>query len=278
MILSRVIYKGIWIFILLIFLSEGILAQKYLNEGNKYFDRNMFEEAIPYYLKEMDKGRHYKSKVEAREKLANCYRLTGRFLEANEMYKKIVDRSGRYHKSEHILNYANSLKSSALYAEAAEQFKKYMKLEPDDPMGEIYLQSCDMAQKWLDEEKEYFVMNFDELNTERSEFAPCYFKDGIVFTSEREDSKKKFISFNSLGNEVRTDLYYVDLIHTADDDYSVKNLERLNSFLHDGSATFSRDGKTVYFTRTVMGDKNRKTNVVLNSLQVFCFFSSYPGV
>ena len=41
--------------------------------------------------------------------------------------------------------------SSAKYAEAAEEFKRYMKLMPDDPMGDIYLESCDIAQAWLNE-------------------------------------------------------------------------------------------------------------------------------
>lgn len=257
--------------------AGGLTAQRNLNEGNKYFDRNMFEEAIPHYLKEIDRGKNYRAKNEAREKLASCYRLTGRFLEANEMYKKILDRSGRYNKTEHVLNYANSLKSSALYEEAAEQFKKYMKLEPDDPMGEIYLQSCYMAQDWLLEEKEYFVMNFERINTAESEFGPSYLGDGIVFTSERKDSKKKFINFSTLGNELRTDLYYFNLNQLNNEEYSTENFDEVNSFLHDGAAAFSKDGNTVYFTRTIMGEKNRKTNVVLNSLQIYVSHKQSDG-
>ncbi len=261
--------KKILISAVFILYAGWLQAQKNLNEGNKYFDRNMFEEAIPYYLKEMDKGRNYKAKNEAREKLASCYRLTGRFLEANEMYKKILDRSGRYNKPEHVLNYANSLKSSALYEEAAEQFTKYMKMEPDDPMGEIYLQSCYMAQDWLLEDKEYFVMNFERINTEESEFGPSYLNNGIVFTSERKDSKKKFINFSTLGNEMRTDLYYFDLTQLNNQEYVTENFDEVNSFLHDGAAAFSKDGNVVYFTRTVIGEKDRKTNVLLNSLQIY---------
>jgi len=261
--------KNIILFIIILFLQTNLtIAQKNLNEGNKYYDRNLFEEAIPYYLKEIDKGT-YKTKREAMSQLANCYRLTGRFLEANEIYKKILEKSSYYNKSEHILNYANSLKSSALYEEAAEQFKKYISLEPDDPMGKIYLKSCAMAQDWLNEEEHYFVMNFEQINTEESDFAPCYYDEGIVFTSSREGSMKKFINFSGNSDELKTDLYYANLLGRTEENITIRNIDQLNSFEHDGSATFSSDGKEIYFTRTVMGTKNRKKNLVLNSLQVF---------
>jgi len=244
-------------------------AQKYMNEGDRYFDRNLFEEAIPHYLKELEKGKSYTVKNEARVKLASCYRLTGRFLEANEIYQKIVYASNRNNKSENVLSYANSLKSSALYEEAAEQFKQYIQLEPLDPMGPIYLESCYMAQEWLNEEDEFFVMNHEMFNTVESDFAPVYYDDGIVITSSREGSLRKFINLSDISNEAATDLYYINLLIPPDAQPEMTNMEGLNTFVHDGSATFSRNGNEVYFTRTVMGKKDRKTNMILNSLQVY---------
>ena len=42
--------------LLLLFPLSELFSQKFLNEGNKYFNRNLFEEAIPFYLKEIEKG------------------------------------------------------------------------------------------------------------------------------------------------------------------------------------------------------------------------------
>ncbi len=259
----------VFISTLLIFQLSETIAQKYLNEGNRYYDRNLFEEAIPHYLKELEKGKSYTAKNEARERLASCYRLTGNFLEANEIYKKIVYTSNRNNKSENVLNYANSLKSSALYEEAAEQFQNYITLEPDDPMGPIYVKSCNMAQDWLNEEDEYFVQNLEMINTSESDFAPAYYNNGIVITSSREGGMRKFINLSDISNETATDLYYINLRNSNPQQPDITNMELLNSYLHDGSATFSKDGNEVYFTRTVMGKKDRKKNVILNSLQVF---------
>jgi len=144
-------------------LSVNVSGQKYLNKGNKYFNRNLFEEAIPYYVKDMN-ARSYKIRIEAMEKLANCYRLTGRFWEAEEMYRKILEMSRDKNKAEHYLNYGKSLKSSAKYEEAAVQFAKYIELMPSDPMGDIYFESCFLAQQWLDEEEKYIVRNYEMIN------------------------------------------------------------------------------------------------------------------
>jgi outer membrane protein OmpA-like peptidoglycan-associated protein len=255
-------------FLLLLFPVGELFSQKFLNEGNKYFNRNLFEEAIPLYLKEIEKG-SAKAKPEAREKLASCYRLTGRFLEANEMYKLILDKSQKTNKPENVLHYANSLKASARYAEAAEQFENYIKLMPNDPMGKVYLESCTMAQAWLDQPEESTVNNLEQINTDRSDFSPVFYKDGILFTSDRDGSTRKFISVSGAVNETMTDLWYVDLVHLNKEVPEIVNFTGLNSDSHDGTATFTPDQKRVYFTRTIIGKKNKKTNLVLNSLQVF---------
>ena len=248
---------------------EPASAQKQLNEGNKYFDRNMFEEAIPFYLKEIESG-NPKFRNDAKEKLANCYRLTGQFLEASDMFKQILDKGSKNDKAENYLNYASSLKNAAKYEEAASIFKKYMELAPTDPMGKVYFESCMLAQQWLDREELYFVKNLEVVNSEESEYAPVIYKNGIVFSSARQDSKKKFINFSDNITEICSDLYYIDLMKSQEGQTEVlENLANLNSEQHDGTSTFSSDGTEVYFARTVTGSKNKKTNVILNSLQIF---------
>ena len=252
----------------LAFHCEDAFSQRHLNEGNKYFDRNMFEESIPFYLKEIQTGK-VKYKNEAREKLANSYRLTGRFLEATEIYKVILDKGSKNNKAENYLNYATSLKNAAKYEEAADMFKKYIELAPNDPMGSVYLESCFTAQNWLDAESRYFVKNEELVNTPGSEYSTAWYNDGIVFSSARPDSKKKFINIEDDISVMRSDMYYLDLIKSKDGVASIENFSGLNSPYHDGTPTFSADGKEVYFARTITGTKDKKTNVVLNSLQIY---------
>ncbi len=243
-------------------------GQKYLKKGDAYFNRNLFEEAIPYYLKEKEKGT-YRSKLKAIERLADCYRLTGQFFEAEQQYEYLMKRDRRGRNPVHVLNYAKSLKSSAKYEEAAEQFKRYIELVPDDPMGPIHLESCYQAQQWLVEESRHIVKNLDLINTEKSDFSTFIYDQGILFSSDREGSTRKFINLADDVNMVRLDLYYQDLRKEGGQYPESVPMEGINTYWHESTPTFSPDGNEVYFTRTVSGGKDRKTNTVVHSLQVF---------
>ena len=186
-------------------------------------------DAILHYFKAVENPDR-DVKYEAMIKLANCYRLTGQFEEAEEWYKKIFKRKRR--DPENILNYAKALKSSAKYAEAAEEFSKYAQKNSSDPMGKIYVESCRLAQQWLDEPVSSEVRNVEILNTTGSEYSPVYFKDGIIFTSSRDGGTKKLLSFNGGNNEILTDLYYVNL-NTPADELTVEKMSGLNTPYHE---------------------------------------------
>ena len=261
--------KHFVIFSVFIFaLSSAAVAQKNSDKGDKLFDKNMFTEAIPFYeleIKEKDKN----TIDHAMLKLADCYRITGEFEKAEETYRTYLKKKKKDPTA--VLNYALSLKSSAKYAEAAVQFAEYIKLNPSDPLGKIFLKSCDLAQIWLDETIGKEVRNVEKINSPASDFAPVFLSPSeLVFTSSRVGATEALISFNG-GNEMRRlDLYDVD-INSIDEKTKVEieNLKAINTSMHEGPATFSKDGKEIYFTRTASGKRNTKTNKVLNTLQIF---------
>ena len=248
-------------------LSGSLFAQRESDKGDRYFDKNLFAEAIKCYQLEIKTNS--KSVEHAMQKLADCYRITGEFEKAEETYKKILKKKSKDPKN--YLNYGQSLKSSAKYEEASVQFRQYMKLNPSDPMGKIYLQSCDSAQNWLNETIGKEVRNVDKINSPLSDFSPVFYgPNELVFSSSRIGSKEALISFNGGMDMHRLDLYSVE-INSIDEKSKteVTNLTAINTPMHEGPATFTKDGRELYFTRTVTGKKDKKTNKVLNTLQVF---------
>lgn len=239
-------------------------AQKNLDKGNRLFDLNMFEEAMVYFQKEIDANKSKEAKAESMQQLANCYRMLGRFEEAEEMYRNIFRTKKRDPKN--VLNYAHALKSSSKYAEALEEYTQYALLNPDDPMGEIYIESCRLAQQWLDEPLKNEVRNFMPANSSSPDFAPAFYEKGLVFCSSREGSKRKFISVNGKNEETLLDFYMADISSEAP---NAVPFHVLNSYLHEGPASFSGDGRSVYFTRTMEGRKDKKKNRILSTLQIF---------
>lgn len=257
--------------LIIVFISNNYFSQRNSDKGDKYFNQNVFNEAIKYYQLDI-KARDRKTSEYAMQKLADCYRITGEFEKAEELYKKILKKKKKKDPLCY-LNYGLSLKNSAKYAEATEQFKEYVALMPEDPMGKIYLASCDSAQKWLDETIGKEVKNLEKINTELSEFSPVIYKDGkLFFSSSRIGSKEAFISLDGGTEMHRMDVFSINMSNVESKNFNKKNItnfKEINSPAHEGSACFSENGKEVYFTKTLKGKRDKKTNSVLSSLQIY---------
>lgn len=257
-------------FIAMLFVVQLVSAQINANKGDRYFDKNLFREAIKYYELEIKNGK--KNTIDyAMIKLADCYRLLGEFELAEETYKTILKKKRNQDDPFNYLNYGKTLKNSAKYAEAKEQFAIYIKMKPEDQMGPILLHSCDSAQLWLEQTIGKEVTNVEKINTQYSDFSPLLVNNSeLIFSSSRPESKKAFVSFNG-GLEVdRMDIYKINLYKLSEEkNTNPTNFRELNTALHEGAATFSADGNEVYFTRTVKGSKNKNKNEILSSLQIY---------
>lgn len=93
------------------------------------------------------------------------------------------------------------------------------------------------------------LVNTTEINQEGSDFAPAFYQNGIVFVSSRtkngvQDARTKetynrlyFSSFDPNGDPTSPGSFSLDINRKSDE-------------IHDRALSFSRDGKTVYYTRT----------------------------
>lgn len=250
----------------ILFIPMENFAQKNLQKGNRFFDLNQYEKAIPYFEKDM-KSSDRDVKLEATFRLADCYRLIGDFENAEKIYKKLIKRGG----PESLFKYGLALKAAAKYAEAKKVFEKYVKKQPEDPKGIMMVKSCDFAQEMLDAERNYDVRELKTINTENVEISPVFYKGGIVFSSQRAGGIRPFVSLDGGTTEVLLDLYYMDFDGS---EASLGNkpyfFPGLNTAMHEGPATFTADGKTVYYTSTVKGKRlSDSADVVQNTLQIF---------
>lgn len=241
-----------------------------MEKADRYFDENLFTQAIKYYEAET-KSKNKKNKEKAFKRLADCYRITGEFESAEELYRKIIKK---YRKDPlNYLNYGLSLKSSAKFAEATLQFQDYCKMAPNDPMGPVYLASCDSAQRWLDESLGKEVKNMVSINSDQSDFSPVLLPDGrVLFCSARPGSKQAFVSFDGGNQQTRLDLYLADLDKikaVARVETPLARMKAVTTPAHEGPACISHDGKHVYYTKTVKGKKNKSKNSIVSTLQIY---------
>jgi hypothetical protein len=100
-----------------------------------------------------------------------------------------------------------------------------------------------------------------QLNTETSDISPVLKGDTLIFSSSRTGSVKKTIDVKEGGKSTMLDLFYVNLQDSTLKTSNKGYLKNLNTYMHEGPATFSADGNTVYFTRTVRGKKDKKEHL-----------------
>lgn len=239
-----------------------------MEKGDRYFDLNLFTEAIPYYLEASQEGKP-QEKEAALLQLGNCYRITGQFEEAESTFQKILKNKKTPASS--YLNYALALKASSKYTEAIESFEKYRTKNPaDSATANRMIQSCLLAQRWLDEEIEYDVNLVEKLNTTAPDFAANYYENGIFICSSREGSLKPLINFTGGGDaSAALDYYFMDISRPVD---SIKEPVQfpglLNTISHEGPGSFTNDFSTLYITKTVTSAKS-KSQKRLKTLQIF---------
>lgn len=90
------------------------------------------------------------------------------------------------------------------------------------------------------------VQNANEINQEGSDFAPTYFKQGIVFVSSRGKTGPR----DPKTGETYAELYYAFFNYNGEPSFPQRvnfTTEKRSNF-HDGPVCFTRDNKTAYMT------------------------------
>ena len=262
--IQRITYIIIFAFLL----SFATSAQ--LKKGNKRYEYFNYSEAIPYYQKAA-KSDDKEERFEATQKLANCYRFTNDVVNASKWYAKVL----KYETADSI-NYfylGQALRSQALYDKAAAAFKTFIKYAPDSLEAGKYLSYCTDIKEWLVLPDMADIKNVSTINSKYSDFGPAFYRDGVVFTSDRR--------FDAIDNNIYgwtnfsyLNLYYSEPEYTGnywDAMSEPKSMAKnFNQTYHDGPASFAEDDGLVYVTKTVTKDaKHEKGKPQTYLLKIF---------
>lgn len=234
--------KQLSLALLFVFSANCCIAQ--LNKANTFFNNYEYAKALPIYKKIVKRD----SNIEALQRLADCYRLLKEYEPAEKVYEIVVQR-----KDINPINYfyyGVTLKNNNKPSKAKEQFVIYSRLVPGDKSTNVSIRSCDDIKIWLTRPPHFEVRNVKELNTKAAEFCPVYYKNKIVFTTERS---KDLVNFETSGlnQQPFLDVYYA----VVTDDNGKANYSKVrpfpapvNSDYHDGPISFDNNG-TLYITR-----------------------------
>lgn len=250
--------KNIFIFFFLILSSLVSYAQ--LDKANKHFENGEYNKAIEVYKNILKKGEN----LEALENIANSYRLIRDYAQAEGYFEQLIKKENTV--SVNNLYYGLVLKANGKTDEAKQQFKEYAKISPNDKKVGLYIKSCDIQKSLEKKAKQYSVAPEIKINSESSEFSPVFYKDNLVFVSDKSLPL-------STDLEKYYHVYFVDIKNNSDK----KKIEPLpypvNMEYHDGPVNFNPEQNTAVITHVDVDKKRDKDFINRSKL----YFSKLDG-
>jgi outer membrane protein OmpA-like peptidoglycan-associated protein len=240
--------------LLVTLIASSSIAQKgQIEKANKEYDKYSYIDAREIYLKVVEDG--YQS-AQVFQKLGDTYYYNSEYADAANWYQKLINQYPSEVEPIYYYRTAQCLKSMGKYEESDLMMDAYSKVGgagiilnnyKDDPN---YLKSIAFQAKG-------YIVEKTRINTEYSDFGPTYFGNKVVFASATKDTEgAKVFAWDE---QPFLDLFEAD----RDANGYLSNVTPLegdiNTRYHESSATFTKDGSTVYFTRNnfIDGKKGR---------------------
>jgi len=212
-------------------------------EGNRAYKAENYFFAIDHYKKAL---RVDKKDIQLPFLIAECYRLANEIKNADVWYARAI-KAGVSNDSIHI-NYGTILRALERYPEAIEQYQGYQRYVPQDAYIKWLIESCKLAQSWLDRPARYTVENLVRFNTKNSEFGITPMKNNAILLSSTRPDAMGTKLYGRLGEDF-SDLFesYVDGQNKWTKLRPIPGM--INTLGNDATPCLTAEGNTLYFTR-----------------------------
>lgn len=228
--------KKILLILLILPLSIQLSVAQNLKRANHLFEKRAYLDAAELFLNEEPKTQ------QVLENLADCYYFTNNMKEAVLYYKILLQTNESNVDANYLFRYSQALKGVKEFKEADKWYQKYLEKKQIAPAEkQETLPSFEALNREII--KPYTVQTVS-INTKYSEFGPAYFGNKIVFASTRNGGK-----LYDWNNQPYLDLYQADIDENQDLKNVVPFSGNINTKMHESNAIFTKDGKTMYFTR-----------------------------
>jgi outer membrane protein OmpA-like peptidoglycan-associated protein len=213
-------------------------AQRYMKELN-------YVGAIEILTKVIAK----KDDAAAKISLAECYRKVNDVPNAELLYGQVVRLTEA--QPIHFLYYGEMLQRNGKCDLAKEWYTKFAEAVPDDVRGQYANRTCDYEAELKAKGEGIYEVKRTQFNSNLDDFGATFYKDGIVFASERDKGGAVKRNHCWTGQPF-LDLYFVPIKNCGADATNGRP-EKFNSDIntkyHDAVVTFSKDQSTMFFTR-----------------------------
>ncbi len=215
--------------------KEKIAEKKY--EGYSYID------AIAIYEKVAEKGH---VSVELFQKLGDSYYFNGMLDKSKVWYDKLFQIENQNLDPEYYFRYSQSLKAVKAYKEADKMMEKFYALT-NDYRGELYVKNK-LYLIDINNSLDKYTITDAGINSEFSDYGGN-FKDTKMYFVSNRIPKKNNKKIDKWTNQNFLNIYRAEFSDSAKAVYIDEIVDEFNTKYHESSPVFTKDGKTMYFTR-----------------------------
>lgn len=206
------------------------------------YEKYAYIDAIKTYERLAEKGY---SSADLLMRLANSYYFNARLEEAGKWYTELF-RLKENPSAEYYYRYSQCLKSLQDYKKADEMLLAFHTMAKEDARGILFAEQQDYLASIAKNSGRYTLDNLKEVNSEYSDYGTAFYGDAIVFATTR-DNRGISKNIHTWDNHGFADLY---IVNDKEKSSGAKKLNSpINTKFHEATPVFSKDRKTVYFTR-----------------------------
>ncbi|MDN3725351.1 OmpA family protein [Aequorivita sp. SDUM287046] len=243
------IVRNILLFALVVFTAGSTFSQqKDIKKANKEFDKYAYIDAREIYLKVVADG--YES-AEIFKKLGDTYYFNGDYTNAGVWYDKLVKQFPDQMEPEYYYRAAQSLKSLGKFEESDALLKNFVANGGTGLVIISYDDDSDYLKSTVFKTRD-FVIDKVSINSSTSDFGPTFYGNNkLVYASAGNSTGTKI---NEWTQEPYLDLFIAERAANGELSNPMRIGGDINTEYNESTATFSKDGNTVYFTRNTYLD------------------------
>jgi outer membrane protein OmpA-like peptidoglycan-associated protein len=227
----------------LVFSQHSSLAYNRL--ADSLYQHHNYQYAAKYYQKALKKAQQKQNIMLA---IARCYSKMKKINEADLWFEKAKTNNAIF-STEDVYEYTQVLITLHKRKEAEQIIQDLLKREPHALLAKQLLDDLQNHSKYYKDSSVYRITSLN-INTPQSEFAPVFYKDGIVFSSAPPQHfiKKKY----HWDHSQFLNLYYSVKITDVNFQAPVIFNKELNTRYHDGPISFYAKGEKMIVNRNQM--------------------------
>lgn len=238
--------KKIPLILLVIFLGMPALAQHgshaFRKHGDTQYKHHHYQSAIGYYMKALKKA---PDPGNIMLQIAKCYNRINQPEEAEKWFLQANANKADFTIQDYY-QYARILVTLKKRSQADALLEHVLAADPNSNLARKALSDLREFEKYYLDSADFSIDTLS-INSPVAEFAPAYYKDGIVFSSARQEGilRKKY----HWDNTHFLNLYYSN--RSGNKNFTIPELfeKDLNTRYHEGPAMFYNQGRNMILNR-----------------------------